>query len=164
MIFINDSFNVTDKGYHEIAQHNHSLPRSCQIKKRRHEFNASFEIQTLDGEYEGVYVSLETHLIRTLGKQSFRDILEDGKVQIKLSGDGTRAGTKKHLINVSYTIIGDVHCTSERGNYLLAVVQCPETGECIQKALRVLIEEFNSLESVSVGENEILVEKYIGGT
>ncbi len=70
---------------------------------------------------------------------------------------------KKNLINVSYTIIGDEHCQSERGNYLLAIVQCPETAECcIQKALKELIDEFNDLDLVTLGE-KVISDKFLGG-
>ena len=61
-------------------------------------------------------------------------------------------GREPKQINVTYSIIGDKQCRSERGNYLLAIVQCPETGECIQKALRELIDEFNSLDSITLGK------------
>lgn len=84
-------------------------------------------------------------------------------MKIKLSGDGTRAGSKLHLINFSYTIIGDKNCTSERGNYLLAIVKCPETGDCIRAALKKLIDEFNNLDQVVVDEKIVKVERYLGG-
>lgn len=70
---------------------------------------------------------------------------------------------KKHIINVTYTIIGEASCMSERGNYLLAIVQCPETGESIGKALKILIDEFNSLTSVKINGEVIKIEKFIGG-
>ena len=161
MIFIMDSHYVTDKGYHEIAQKYTSLPRACNIFKRRQEINNTFDINTLNGEFEGVFKSLEAHLIQTLSQPFNSHFIQDGKVQIKLSGDGTRAGTKKHLINVSYTVIGDKQCMSERGNYLLAIVQCPETGECIQKALKELTDEFNTLNSVEIDGKMVVIE--IGG-
>ena len=50
---------------------------------------------------------------------------------------------------------------SERGNYLLAIVQCPETGECIQKALKELTDEFNTLNSVEIDGKMVVIE--IGG-
>ncbi|XP_038061942.1 uncharacterized protein LOC119732485 [Patiria miniata] len=37
MIFIMDTFNVTQSGYHEIAQRYSALPRACRIAKRRNE-------------------------------------------------------------------------------------------------------------------------------
>ena len=55
IIFIMDSYIVTDRGYHEIAQRFPSLPRSCQILKRRQELNATFEIKILIMESMKVY-------------------------------------------------------------------------------------------------------------
>ena len=163
LIFIMDSFNVTQNGYHEIAQRYSSLPRACRIAKRRGELNNLFEIKTLEGEYSGVYKSLKDHLVGLLSDETNSYFIQNGQVKIKLSGDGTRAGSKKHLINMSYTVIGDKNCMSDRGNYLLAIVQCPETGECIYKALRNLIDEFNSLEFVEINGKFVEVVKFVGG-
>ena len=163
LIYIMDSCYITDSGYHEIAQRYPSLPRTHNIIKRRHELNDMFDVKTLEGKFEGLYKSLKTHLIETLSEPSNAHMIKDGKVEIKFSGDGTRAGTKKHMINVSYTIIGDKYCSSERGNYLLAIVQCPETAECIPEALIVLIGEFNDLDHIQVNDKKIKVEKFIGG-
>ena len=96
MIFIMDSFNIGDKACHEIAQRVSSLPRMCNIKKRRHEPNSTFEIKTL--ESTGVYLikSLAGHLAQTLGNPLNKHFSLDGTVKIKLSGDGTWAGPKTH--------------------------------------------------------------------
>ena len=125
--------------------------------------DSTCEIFHLDGEYKGVFKSLKSHLTQNLSDPSKAHLIQDGKVKIKFSGDGTRAGSKKHMINASYTIIGESTCASERGNYLLAIVQCPETGEIIQAALKELIDEVNSLTSVTVDGKEVIVEVFIGG-
>ena len=163
MIFITDTFNITDNAYHELAQVHKRLPRACNVYKRRHALNESCEIFSLDGEYNGVYKSLQAHLIQNLSDPSKATLLQNDKVRIKFSGDGTRAGVKKHMINVSYTIVDEKTCASERGNYLLAIVQCPETGEDIHKALKILIQEFNALNSVVINGREIRIEKFLGG-
>ena len=94
MIFIIDVFYITDNGYHEMAQRHKKLPRACGAIKRRHQLNETCEIFDLDGEYEGVYKSLKAHLTRNLSNPSKVHLIKDNKVKIKLSGDGTRAGTK----------------------------------------------------------------------
>ena len=163
MIFIMDNHNVTDRAYHEIAQKHIYLPRGYMVKNRRRELNKTCEIFDLEGEYKGVYKSLKSHLIQNLSDPSKAHLIQDKKVKIKFSGDGTRAGVKKHMINVSYTIIGEDTCMSEKGNYLLAIVQCPEKGEIIEVALKNLIDEFNSLTSVEINGETIEIEKYVGG-
>ena len=55
-----------------------------------------------------------------------------------------RPGKKKHLVNFTYTIIGEDTCKAEQGNYLLAIVICPETNECLKEVLNSLVEEFNN--------------------
>ena len=90
-------------------------------------------------------------------------LIEQGTVKIKISGDGTRAGKKKHLVNFTFTIIGEETCKSEQGNYLLAIIRCPETNTCIKAALNGLIEEIDSLNEVIIAGETIKVEKYLGG-
>ena len=84
-------------------------------------------------------------------------------MKIKLSGDGTRAGKKKHLVNFSYTIIGEDTCRSKQGNYLLAIVRCPESNKCIKAVLNGLIEEFEELSSITLNGQVVEVQKYLGG-
>lgn len=159
-----DSNNMTDHAYHELAQTVPCLPRMWRVVKRRQEINNTFDLKATEGTYEGVFTSLKSHLIRTLSSpEKFALFTHNNTVKIKISGDGTRAGSKLHLINFSYTIIGDTNCTSERGNYLLAIVKCPETGDCIRAALKELIDEFNNLDQVVVDEKIVKVEKYLGG-
>ena len=106
LIFIMDSYNVSDNAYHEIAQYCSALPRLCNVQKRRQELNSTFDIKTITGTYEGVFKSLKDHLMQTLSDpDNFSLFVCDDVIQIKLSGDGTRAGTKQHLLNVSYTVI-----------------------------------------------------------
>lgn len=109
MIFLMDMHNISDNAYHELAQTQSCLPRACSIFKRRHELNASCKTFTLEGEFEGVYKSLKSHLIQNLFSPSKANLNKEDKVKIKLPGDGTRAGTTKHLIHVTYTIAGEKH-------------------------------------------------------
>lgn len=95
LVYVMDVSNISDSGYHEMAQICNELPRACSVMNRRHELNKSCEVFNVENDFEGVYRSIEKHLIENLAKKP--ELLEGGKVQIKLSGDGTRAGTQKTL-------------------------------------------------------------------
>ena len=84
-------------------------------------------------------------------------------MKLKLSGDGTRAGKNKHLVNLTLTIVGEETCKSEQGNYLLAIVRCPKTNECLKATLNGLIDEFDDLTSIVLNGQVVRVEKYLGG-
>ncbi len=168
MLFILDSFNIPLQGYHEIAQRYKNLPRLGMIKKKKVELNESCPLENIDKElgnlrFTGVVRSLNEALVSILSDPSKSHLLENGTVKIKLSGDGTRAGKKKHLVNFSFTIVGEDSCKSEQGNYLLAIVQCPEDNPSLKVALSSLIEEFEALSSVEVNGRQISIEKFIGG-
>ena len=64
---------------------------------------------------------------------------------------------------MSYTVIDDKNCMSERGNYLLAIVQCPETRNCLRRALKDLFDDFNSLDFIETDGKLIEVVKFVGG-
>ena len=168
MLFILDAFNIPHKGYHEIAQRCPNLPRLTSITGRKQEINKTcpveeFDIQFGEQQLTGVVRSVTECLTSILSLPEKQHLIEDGNVKIKLSGDGTRAGKKKHLVNFTFTIIGEDTCKSEQGNYLLAIVRCPETNECLKATLGGLIEEFDDLTSVVINGQVIQVEKYLGG-
>ena len=168
MLFILDAFNIPLKGYHEIAQHYPILPRLGAVTKRKKNLNETCPLTDIDVTLDklrltGVVRSIKEALISVLSEPSKSHLFENGSIKIKLSGDGTRAGKKKHLVNFSFTIIGEDTCKSEQGNYLLAIVRCPENNKSLKVALADLIEEFEGLTSVDVNGRSIAIEKYLGG-
>nr|XP_054750436.1 LOW QUALITY PROTEIN: uncharacterized protein LOC129256207 [Lytechinus pictus] len=168
MLFILDSFNIPQKGYHELAQRFAALPRLFSINERKQSINSECRVKEIDVVHgkiriTGVYRSLEDCLTSVLSDQKRSHLIVNNKVKIKISGDGTRAGKKTHLVNVTITIIGEESCKSEQGNYLLAILKCPETHSCLKVALSDLIEEFDGLSEITIDGKIVSVEKYLGG-
>ena len=166
MLFILDTFNIPLKGYHEIAQRYSNLPRLNAINTKKQSLNDACPVDDIrvelgDQIFTGVVRSITESLTSTLTEKPH--LIKDGHVRIKLSGDGTKAGKKKHLVNFTYTIIDEDTCKAEQGNYLLAIVRCPETNECLKEVLNGLVEEFNNLSEVIVDGNIVHVDKYLGG-
>ncbi|XP_038068362.1 uncharacterized protein LOC119737819 [Patiria miniata] len=163
MIFILDQYNIPNRGYHELAQSKSTLPKACRVIERRHELNKRINIVQTAPEYPGVYTSLSSSLVEKLADPQRAHVVKDGKVRIKLSGDGTRITCKQSFVNLSYTLVDEETCMSEHGNYLLAIVKCREDNTSLKSALCELITEFETLTCVTVNGQDIEVEKYLGG-
>ena len=141
VVFILDNHNVANRGYHALAKIHHFLPRAHQINKRRKQLNSMIEIKEVDGEYLGAYTSLTAMIIRKLENEHNPNLIQDGKVRIKLSGDGTRITCKQNFVNMAITFPDEEQCMSEHGNYLLAIVKCPEKNVSLNAAIHNLIDK-----------------------
>ena len=163
VVFILDNHNVANRGYHALAKIHHFLPRAHQINKRRKQLNSMIEIKEVDGEYLGAYTSLTAMIIRKLENEHNPNLIQDGKVRIKLSGDGTRITCKQNFVNMAITFPDEEQCMSEHGNYLLAIVKCPEKNVSLKAAIHNLIEEFENIQVIEVEGRPVTVDKYLAG-
>ncbi|XP_033095868.1 uncharacterized protein LOC117100328 [Anneissia japonica] len=168
MVFVLDTFNISIKGYNEIAQRYGNLPRINAISKKKQKMKEMCPLTKIDKEIDGnrhigVFRSIEQTLQSVLNDPNKSHLIKDGLIKIKLSGDGTRAGKKKHFVNFTITIIGEDSCKSEQGNYLVAIVKCPETNFYLKSTLSEMFEEFDNLESIDINNRTIQVEKFLGG-
>ncbi|KAJ8032711.1 hypothetical protein HOLleu_26319 [Holothuria leucospilota] len=156
--------NNNARGYHELAQSKSSiLPSAGKFIKRRHSLNAGIDIKEISGECPGVNTSLTDSLILKLSEPKRANLLNDGVVRIKLSGDGTRITCKQQFVNLSYTLVDEAVSMSEHGNYLLAIAKCKEYNASIKSAVRDLIQEFDTLSCVIIYGKEVKIDKYLGG-
>ena len=94
MLFVKDSYSVSDVAYHEMAQLCKQLPRQYKIKERIKDLNKLWNIKPLPNDVEGVQQSLEDrlkvridHLVRVSPPDS--EFMKSKKLHVKLSGDGT---------------------------------------------------------------------------
>ena len=164
MVFIMDNYNIPVRGYHDLSCQHANLPRSYQVNNRRKDVNQTAgDILDTKGRYEGVWKSLADSLKKELSDPKREHLIQDGKVRIKFSGDGTRVGERKNFVNIAYTIIGEDTCTSYEGNYLLGIAKCPESGDVLKETFEDLFEEFINLDTIEVNGKTIHVEKFLGG-
>ncbi|KAJ8049453.1 Proline-rich transmembrane protein 1 [Holothuria leucospilota] len=166
-LYIKDKFNVSRRAYHELAQSCSNLPKQSVISKRVKELNRHFNVKELSGKFEGVFQSIEERLAIKL-KQIIsdplkQDIINDHKVKIKISGDGTRIGKRIHVLNFVFSIIGQQGCSGEKGSYLVGIIKVPEKYESLKEGLKDIIEEVNNLKEITVDDNIFQVEFYLGG-
>ena len=164
MVYVLDMYNIPDKGYHDLSMRKQfAVPKSNRVIDRRHALNTGINLRNANGNWPGVFTSINESLSSKLTDPKRANLIRDGKVRIKLSGDGTKLSCKQHVVNVSYTFVDESTCMSEHGNYLLAIVKCDETNASIRSALHDLILEFENLSSIVVNGQEIQIEKYLGG-
>ena len=93
MVFVTDQYNISDRGYHDLASRHESLPRSSQVKTPREEINELCEdLKEVSGRHDGYWKSLSESLTRVLSNPDMSHLIPGGKVRIKFSGYGTRVG------------------------------------------------------------------------
>ena len=111
-IYLMDSFNVSDKFYHELSMVQPTIPRSHRIKRVRSELNQSLKTKTKPGSLtERLREELEV-IVSTadapncilyqiqLNPESNHEVF-----RIKLSGDGAKFSRCSNFFLVSFAIL-----------------------------------------------------------
>ena len=63
-------------------------------------------------------------------------IVQNKKIQVKLSGDGTNIGKRLHVVNVTFTILDEgSKAMSASGNHMIAIIKEPEDYDKLAKSL-----------------------------
>ena len=85
-------------------------------------------------------------------------------IKIKVSGDGTRAGKRLQLLNVTYTIINEEKIAmSEKGNYIVAVIKTKDDYEGIRESLSDLIVGMRNMKDINIDGKVYNIEYFLGG-
>ena len=151
MLFVKDSYSVSDVAYHEMAQLCKQLPRQYKIKEQIKDLNKLWNIKPLPNDIEGVQQSLEDrlkvrieHLLRVSPPDS--EFIKSKKVNVKLSGDGTCIGKRLHVVCFTFTVLEESEITgSYKGNHALAVFKTPEKYTFLKMALDKDVERLKIL-------------------
>lgn len=126
IIYVRDTCNISRKAYHELAQRTNKLPIEHNLASRKKSLNNIFSINEVGGDYVGVWQSIKEHMVKHLEFKSregegLGNIVEGNRIRIKVSGDGTKFGKIMHVMNFTYTIIGEHGCSWQEGNYLIGI-------------------------------------------
>ena len=84
-------------------------------------------------------------------------------IKVKISGDGTNIGKRLNIVNVTYTILNEKQCMSERGNYPLVIVKCKEDYHSLKVALSDLICELQECFTILVDGFNYKIQFFLGG-
>lgn len=86
------------------------------------------------------------------------------KIRIKITGNVTKIGKHLHVINFAFTALdeGDkVYLAAE--NHCVAIIKELESYESLKPALQNIIEDVQSLKSLSINGAIYTIEYYLGG-
>ena len=137
LLYIKDKFHILDRAWHEISQISKELPTKYSLKQRIKALDNQWTIKLTPGETDGVQISFKDSLLEQVERIVIQEEIAPCDVlKIKLSGDGTRVGKRLQLLNVTYSIINEgKKASTEKGNYMLAIVKAKDDYEGIRDSL-----------------------------
>ena len=163
-MYVKDKFNISDSAWREISARSSDLSPLTAIKKRMKTINSIWNIFPKPGDADGVQIKLEDSLKEQIGRLKKQGALNSEKLKIKVSGDGTNIGKKLHVLNVTYTIINEENIAmSEKGNYVLAIINTKEDHNCIRESLQNLKDDMKQLTTIEVDGASYEIVYFLGG-
>ena len=171
LLYIKDRFAISDKAWQELSAVSKHMTPLSSIKSLMSTLNSNWNIYPTPGDTNGVQMSfvqsLNSKISKLVNDDMFKTETDDGNaclnLKIKISGDGTQIGKRLNVVNVTYTILNEKLCMSERGNYPLAIVKCKEDYNSMKLALSDLVKELSEYKHIRVDKNVYNIEYFLGG-
>ena len=164
-LYVKDHFGLSDTAYHELAMICEQLPRLSKLKKLAKNLNSQWEIKPCP-ENSGIQQSLKSRLITRVQCLLKDEKISAGeKLQVKLSGDGTKICRKHNLINFTFTLLNEGSVAmSPSGNHTIAIINGSEKYEHLQIALADIIAEVRELKNLTVQQHNFEIEYFYAVT
>ena len=91
------------------------------------------------------------------------EFINNRKIRVKLTGDGTNIGKQLHVINFAFTILdeGD-KAYSTAGNHCIAIIKQNESYESLKLALQTIIKDVKKLTSITINYSSYAIQYYLG--
>jgi hypothetical protein len=102
ILFILDKLKISENAYHEIVMKTGDLPKLHSIINLKEKTNNTFAINRTPGNIPGAYVSLRSELTDIIKNRTTN---HEEKLQIKISGDGTKVTRISNFILISFSIL-----------------------------------------------------------
>jgi hypothetical protein len=102
ILFILDKLKISENAYHEIVMKTGDLPKLYSIINLKEKTNNTFAINRTPGNIPGAYVSLRSELTDIIKNRTTN---HEEKLQIKISGDGTKVTRISNFILISFSIL-----------------------------------------------------------
>ncbi|KAK3082818.1 hypothetical protein FSP39_006271 [Pinctada imbricata] len=177
LLYVMDSFGISDEAYHELSLQNGSLARSHLIKQCRTEMSNIFSISKTPGSSQGAQLKLHETLNRLLREVNIAHALTvDGLpvVQLKFAADGAKVSRLSSFLVLSLAVLNKgqevMSCT---GQYTLAIVSAKENFDNIKESFSDIFGDINDLlgskdrngyiKFVSDEGREYFLEIFLGG-
>ncbi|XP_076086100.1 uncharacterized protein LOC143056822 [Mytilus galloprovincialis] len=162
ILFILDKFKISDNAYHEIVMKTGDLPKLHSIVSIREKTNNTFAIHRTPGNTPGAYVSLKSELINIIKTRAFD---QQDKIQIKISGDGTKVTRISNFIVISFAVLSSEKLSAEE-LVVLAIVRSSEKYENLEECLSPVFSEINEMylcKNIQVDSKLYNLEIFFGG-
>ena len=143
-LYVKGKFSLPDEGYHELALLSRDLPRIYRLKNLTKELNSKYSIFPTPSDDLGVQQKLQDRLLIFLPKIS----TQYDQVRIKLSGDGTRVGRSRHVVNFPFIFIDEKNASSVTGNHSLAILKTSEKYDEPASSLQDVLSEASNLQTI----------------
>lgn len=146
VLFLPDIFCVGDEVYHELSVFSEDLPRSYLIKQLKSDLNKKYYIERTLGHCSGAKIDCTSTLtdhVKVLLAQ--RPELQEGKIQIKLSGDVARMTRSTNFMMFSFVLLQEQNFMSSKSNRTVAIINGKEEYETIATSLHDFFQEVTSL-------------------
>jgi len=76
--------------------------------------------------------------------------LNDGCINIKLSGDGTCVGRNFHVLNFTFTQVNETQASSVAGHHTIAILELREHYDELAAGLQDIAQEVSELQEIEV--------------
>ncbi|CAG2186020.1 unnamed protein product [Mytilus edulis] len=119
LLFILEKFNVSESAYRELTLYCDGLPRKYLISQCRDDINHLYHYERTPGNIPGAYISLENEIIKYV---KYQDTEETDKLQIKISGDGSRVSRISNFVVFSFSVITDGLTLSSKDQNVFALL------------------------------------------
>ena len=141
------------------------LPRSWKIQERIKFLNRKWKLSETPGNTIGVQQSIRERLterVEHLLKNSLPtdSVVQNKKIQVKLSGDETNIGKRHHDVNVTFTILDEgSKAMSASGNHLIAIIKEPEHYDKLAESQMDIRKDVESLKQLKIAVEVQLEER-----
>ena len=149
LLFILDSFSISDGAYHDLTLQNDKMITSYLIKQCRDQLNSMCTISTTPGEASGAQMSVR-HTINQL-LITFEDYAEaTSVVKLKFAADGAKMSRVSNFLVFSLTLLDNNQVFSSHGQHTIGIASARENYICISESFSDIFNDINDIMGTSI--------------
>ncbi|XP_078347604.1 uncharacterized protein LOC144632757 [Oculina patagonica] len=167
ILYIMDKFSVSQEAYHELTQHDRSLPRSYLVKGCQQSLDDVWKVTRTPGECPGAELPFKELLEIELRKQLSKSSADETTVKVKISGDGARMSHSSSLFVCSFSLLEEgQQMLSSSGNHTIALVKGHEEYGPLKEGLKNVCHSVNQLVEkgyIEIDGKKVNLHFHLGG-
>jgi hypothetical protein len=118
------------------------LPRKYLVSQCRENINSLYHFERIPGNIPGASVSLESEIIRYI---KYHVNPETDKIQIKMSGDGSKVSRISNVVVSSFSVISDDLTLSSKDQNVFCIVNYKEDYDHLKLACKPIFQKISTL-------------------